>query len=59
MSRVSRARLRMLLQLPRVITGNLEVLKGALLSLVEVGDLLLFRSRIGCDTLMNALVEAC
>jgi hypothetical protein len=49
----------MLLLPPRVITGNLEVLKGALLSLVEVGDFLLFRSRIGCDTLMNALVEAC
>jgi hypothetical protein len=53
MNRVSRARLRMLLLPPRVTTGNPEVLRCALLSLIELGDLLLFRSRIGCDILMN------
>jgi len=59
MTRVFRARLRMLLQPPRVITGNPEVLRCALLSRGELGDLLLFRSRKGCDILMNALGEAC
>lgn len=59
MNRVFKARLRMLLQLLRAITGNPEVLRCALLSLNELGELLLFRSRIGCDILMNALVEAC
>ena len=59
MTRVFRARLRMLLRPPRAITGNPEVLRCALLSLIELGKLLLFRSRIGCDILMNALAEAC
>jgi hypothetical protein len=49
----------MLLRPPRVITGSPEVLRFARLSLIELGDLLLFRSRIGCDILMNALAEAC
>jgi hypothetical protein len=43
----------MLLLPPRVITGSPEVLRCALISLNELGDLLLFRCRIGCDTLMN------
>jgi hypothetical protein len=51
--------LRMLLPLLRAITGSPEVPRFALLSLIELGELLLFRSRIGCDMLMNALVEAC
>jgi hypothetical protein len=59
MNRVSRAKLRMLPQLLRAITGNPEVLRCAFLSLIELGDLLLFRTRIGYDILMNALVEAC
>lgn len=38
----------MLLRPPRAITGNPEVLRWAPLN-EELGDLLLFRSRMGCD----------